>query len=243
MTENKITSLKKAGQVAVAAHLAVSKSINPGVNLLELEEIAATTINQHGLKPAFKGYKGYPAVTCLSVNEEIVHGIPVDRLLEDGDLISVDLGVSCNGWIVDTARSYVVGKADPKLNKLVETAQAALDKAVNVAKIGYKTGDIGAAVQKEVEKNGFAVVEELTGHGVGQTLQESPTIYNYGRPGTGKALIEGMVLAIEPIITLEKTEIAVAEDGWTVVSQNGTIGSHAEDTILVTADEPLILTR
>ncbi len=241
--EDKLRSLKQAGEIAAQIHRRISEKVAPGINVLELEALAASLIKEAGLKPAFQGFKGYPAVTCISINDQIVHGIPTSRILEPGDVVSVDLGVTCDGWIVDTARTHIAGSASVESRKFIATAQAALDAAVKFCQDGCRVGDIGAEIEKIVTEAGFYVVEDLTGHGVGKTLQEPPTIPNHGRAGTGPVIKNGMVLAIEPIITTIPTKIGIASDGWTIIAIDDCLSAHVEDTIAITPDGPIILTR
>lgn len=243
MDSSKLTSLVEAGKIAVAAHAEARRLSEPGVNLLEIEENVRKLIEKAGAVPAFLGYKGYPAATCLSVNEEIVHGIPHDYILEAGDVLAVDLGVSVDGWIVDTARTHAVGTVNASVAHLLNVTAEALNRAITVCRPGHTTGDIGAIVESTAKKGGVAVVRELTGHGVGRTLQEEPSIPNYGRNGTGKSLQSGMVIAVEPITTIKNTDIAVLSDGWTIIARNGSVAAHFEDTIVVTDGDPIVLTR
>lgn len=243
MDKTKFDAFSRAGKVAAAIHQQISQAVKPGVNVLDLEKIAAEMINKANMQPAFKGFKGYPAVTCISINDQIVHGIPTDRIIEDGDVVSVDLGVASDGWIVDTARTHIAGQPSQVAKNLVATAEKALSAAIELCCEGQTVGDIGHAIETIVQAAGFHVVEDLTGHGVGQTLQEPPTIPNYGRPGKGQALKNGMVLAIEPIITTVSTQIGIAADGWTIIATDDCLSAHAEDTIIISPDGPIILTR
>jgi len=230
------------GSVAKKAHAAAKAAIRPGVNVLELEAIIMRVIKEAGMKPAFLGYKDYPAASCISVNDEIVHGIPVDRVLEDGDIVAIDLGVEQGGLIVDTARTHPVGKVSGEVQRLLTVTSNALTAGVKQAKVGNRTGDIGAAVEKVIKAGGFNVVRDLTGHGVGKTLQEPPSIPNFGSPGKGDRLKEGMVLAIEPITSLKPTSIAIRDDGWTIIALNHQPTAHFEDTVVITKDGPIVLT-
>ncbi len=216
--------------------------IKPGLNLLTIEEFVQNSIKKAGMKPAFPT-NHFPAATCLSVNEEVVHGLPHDSELESGDVLKVDLGVWHQGWMVDTARTHSVGKIAPDVKKLLTVTETALEAAIDVCRPGNRVGDISAVIEKTVTKAGFAVIEELSGHGVGQQLQEEPTIPNVGRAGTGPVLKEGMVLAIEPITCLKPTKIAVLADGWTIFAQNGLSTAQFEHTILITTGQPEVLTR
>lgn len=236
-------SLEKAGSLASKIHREVAAMIKPGLNLLEIEKYIDTNIRSNGMLPAFYGYKGYKFASCLSVNEEIVHGLPHDYELQNGDIISVDLGITCNGWMVDTARSHAVGTVTNRLKQLLAATNHSLELAIQEVKIGNHVGDIGNIVEKTINEAGFAVVRDLTGHGVGKTLQEPPTVPNFGKKGTGAVLKEGMVIAIEPIISVEKTEIAILADGWTIIARNGSTCAHFEDTVLITNEGPVVLTK
>ncbi len=243
MTEpEKLETLKKIGAAAKIAHAAVKNAIQPGVTAVELDKIAYDVINNAGMKPAFLGYKGYPAATCISINDEIVHGIPTEQALKEGDIVSVDLGVELNGCIVDTARTHPVGVVSGELKRLLQVTDNALQAAVAQAKVGNRVGDIGAAAEKVIKQGGFHVVRDLTGHGVGKTLQEPPSIPNFGRPGTGTVLEKGMVLAIEPITSLKPTEIAMLSDNWTIVATAHCPCAHFEDTVYLAEDGPVVLT-
>lgn len=243
MTEAKrLETLKEIGVVAKQAHRAVQAAIRPGITAVELDKIAHDVIVNAGAKPAFLGYKGYPAATCISVNDEVVHGIPTERVLEEGDIVSVDLGVERNGCIVDTARTHPVGEVSGELRRLLQVTDSALQEAIAQAKVGNRVGDIGAAAEKVVKQGGFHIVRDLTGHGVGKTLQEPPSIPNFGRPGTGVPLREGMVLAIEPITSLKPTEIAMLSDNWTIIATAHCPCAHFEDTIYLTKSGPVVLT-
>ena len=234
--------LIKVGRVAKKAHSAAAAVIKPGISVMLIEKTVKEVIQGSGMKPAFLGYKGYPTVTCISVNEEIVHGIPNDRILKEGDVVAIDLGVEDNGVIVDTARTHPVGKISQRSALLLRATELALKKGIKQAVIGKKTGDIGATIEKIITSAGFYVIRDLTGHGIGKTLQEPPSIPNFGQPGSGTEIKEGMVLAIEPIISTTDTQITVKSDKWTIVALNNCITAHFEDTILVTKDGPLILT-
>lgn len=244
MTENqkKLESLKKAGVVAHNLHLEIGKMANAGVNLLEIEKFALGYIQKVGMSPSFQGFRGYPSATCLSVNDQVVHGIPVDYELQDGDVLSVDLGVTKDGWIVDTARTHIVGSGDEQAKKLIEVTTTALREAIKLCRPNNRIGDLGAKIEQIVEGAGFAIIGELNGHGVGRRLQEPPSIPNFGINNTGPTIKEGMVLAIEPITCLKPTSIDVLDDGWTILASNGLICAHVEDTIIVTNNGPVTLT-
>jgi len=231
-----------AGALAAAIHAEIKTLIRPGLNLLEIEQVIADRIKSSGMKPAFLGFHGYPAVSCLSVNSVVVHGIPVDYQLQAGDIISVDLGVEKNGWIVDTALTHPVGTVSQSVNHLLKTTEQSLLAGISLAKAGNHVGDIGAKVQSIVEKAGFFIIKELTGHGVGPELQMPPNIPNFGRPGHGPILKEGMVLAIEPITALKPVQVRLEADDWTIKAYPDVVSAHFEHTIFVTKDAPIILT-
>ncbi|QQG50119.1 MAG: type I methionyl aminopeptidase [Candidatus Berkelbacteria bacterium] len=241
MDPKKLAKQQQAGLVAYDFFEELNSFIKPGRNLLEIEVLANKRIKEAGFKPAFLGYKGYPATTCLSVNSAIVHGIPYDYELDDGDVVAVDIGINNDGMLVDTARTYGVGKITTTNQRLIDTTRIALEEAVKLCRPGHTTGDIGACVQGIVEKAGFAVIEELTGHGVGTTLQEAPTVPNYGRPGQGVALQAGMVIAVEPITAIRDVKVVILADGWTVAAKEDVVTAHFEHTILITEDEPVVL--
>lgn len=239
---NKLQALQEAGAAAYDIHQLVKDRIKPGLNLLEIEALIATEIASRDMVPAFKGFNGYPATSCLSVNSAAVHGIPYHYQLKLGDVIGVDLGISNHGWIVDTAWTHAVGPVSNEVNRLLEVTAEALKSGISQAKPGRKVGDISNAIQQTVENAGFFVVRELTGHGVGRTLQEPPTIPNHGRPSTGALIKPGMVLAIEPITALKSVRLTVDEDKWTVRANPDVATAHFEHTIMVTDTEPIVLT-
>jgi methionyl aminopeptidase len=242
MTHN-IELQQAAGLVAWNFFEELNQLIKPGLNLLKIEELARKRISEAGMKGAFLGFKGYPAVTCLSVNSAIVHGIPYDYELQDGDVVAVDIGINNKGYLVDTARTYGVGSLSATNQKLLQVTSQALDAVIPLCTVGTAIGDIGAHIQEVVEDAGFAIVEELTGHGVGKTLQEEPSIPNYGKRGRGRKLEENMVIAIEPITAIKPVRAAVLADGWTIVAEPDVATAHFEHTLLVTAKEPVVFTR
>lgn len=233
-----------AGQVAAAVHQQLAKLVAPGLPVSQLEATARQLISQAQMTPAFLGYKGYPAATCISINSVIVHGIPTNQVLAAGDLVSIDLGVNNQGWLVDVCRTHPVGRVKPELQRLIDTTQAALDQAIAKVKPGLPVGELGATIQAVVESNGFAVVPELTGHGIGRRLQEPPSIHNYGQPSAGAKLSAGQTIAIEPIVVTEPVEVTVLADNWSIEATDRTvISAHIEDTVMVTDTGVLILTR
>ena len=207
--------------------------IKPGVTTLQLDTIAEEFIRDNGAEPGFKGYGGFPNTLCASLNEAVVHGIPNDRPLENGDLISLDCGVLKNGFYGDSAYTFEVGEVAPEIQKLLSVTKECLTLAIEQAVTGKRIGDIGAVVQTHAEENGFGVVRELVGHGLGRELHEAPEVPNYGRRGNGPRLVDGMVLAIEPMINLGTREVLTDEDGWTIVTKDRKVSAHFEHDIVV----------
>ena len=217
--------------------------IAPGITTAEVDALAEKRLREAGAEPAFKGYHGYPATICASVNEQVVHGIPSARRLVAGDIVSVDLGAKMDGFYGDSAVTVAVGPVTPEAAKLLEVTKQSLAEALAVVRAGARLSDIGAAVQRHVEANGFSVVREFVGHGIGVTLHEEPQIPNYGTPGRGPRLAEGMVLAIEPMVNIGQAGVKVLSDGWTAVTKDGSLSAHFEHTVAVTADGCRVLTR
>lgn len=239
-----IEKMRRSGQVVREILEYVRGLVKPGMTTMDLEEAAAARMHEMGVKPAFKGYRGYPAVLCTSVNSEVVHGIPsAKRELKDGDIVSVDTGVVIDGYYGDSATTVAVGKIDPRTQKLLEVTEASLRRGIEAVKAGATLGDIGAAVQEAVEAESFSVVREFVGHGIGTRLHEDPQVPNYGRRGQGQKLKKGMVLCIEPMVSAGKPGVQVLEDGWTAVTEDGSLSAHYEHTVAVTADGAMILTE
>jgi methionyl aminopeptidase len=243
-TPQEIEKMRRSGQVVREVLEYVRGFVKPGASTLDLENAAAEKMQQLGAKPAFKGYRGFPCVLCTSVNSEVVHGIPSkQRVLHDGDIVSIDTGAVLDGFYGDSAITVAVGdKVPARTRKLLEVTLASLEKAIREVKAGATLGDVGAAVQEVVEAEGFSVVREFVGHGIGTRLHEDPQVPNYGRRGQGQKLREGMVLAIEPMVNVGKPGIQVLEDGWTAVTEDGSLSAHFEHTVAVTADGALVLT-
>ena len=234
----------RAANMLVADVLAeLAAMVAPGVTTSDLDTEAERLVRAAGAEPAFKGYRGYPATLCASVNEQVVHGIPSARALNEGDIISLDMGVKLNGFYGDSAVTVPVGRVPDEVGKLLRVTQEALEKAIAQVRIGGRVSDIGHAVQAHVEANGFSVVREFVGHGIGASLHEEPQIANYGEPGRGPRLAEGMVLAIEPMVNMGKPAVKVLADGWTAVTRDGSLSAHFEHTVAVTKDGPLVLTQ
>jgi methionyl aminopeptidase len=224
----------------VLAHLA--GMVAPGVTTRDLDVEAEKRVRAAGAEPAFKGYRGYPCTLCASVNEQVVHGIPSDRPLVEGDIISLDMGVKLNGFYGDSAVTVPVGRVTPEAAALLRVTEESLQKAIAQVRLGGRVSDIGHAVQQHVEASGFSVVREFVGHGIGAALHEDPQIANYGEPGRGPRLAEGMTLAIEPMVNMGKPGVKVLGDGWTAVTKDGSLSAHFEHTVAVTKDGPLVLT-
>lgn len=243
-TKAEIGAMRKAGLIAGQALLEVKKHMEPGISTKQLDDIAEKFIRSCGAKPTFIGYRGYPASLCVSINDEVVHGIPSDRKIKAGDVVSVDVAATIGGFVGDTATTFIVGKASSrKAVELVEATRNSLFAAIDMMKVGNRLGDVGAAVQNFVEPLGYGVVRDFVGHGIGHQMHEEPAVPNYGKPGTGIRLEVGMVLAIEPMVTLGSYDVKVLPDGWTVVTLDGSLAAHFEHTVAVTEDGPQILTK
>ncbi|MBT9330891.1 type I methionyl aminopeptidase [Paracidobacterium acidisoli] len=243
-TPQEIEKMRRSGQVVREVLEHVRSLVKPGTTTQDLENAAAEKMRELGARPAFKGYRGYPCVLCTSINSEVVHGIPsANRVLREGDIVSIDTGVVIDGYYGDSATTIAVGeKIAPRTKKLLEVTQASLERAIGEVKAGATLGDVGAAVQEVVEAEGFSVVREFVGHGIGTRLHEDPQVPNYGRRGQGQKLREGMVLAIEPMVNVGRPGVQVLEDGWTAVTEDGSLSAHFEHTVAVTAEGALVLT-
>lgn len=239
-----IEKMRRSGRIVreVLDHL--RSLVEPGVTTMDLERAAEKKIKELGAKPAFKGYYDYPCVLCTSLNDEIVHGIPSEkRVLKAGDIVSIDCGVVMDGYYGDAAVTVPVNGLNPEIRKLLEVTEASLYKGIEQARIGNAIGDVGAAVQEYVEANGFSVVREFVGHGIGTKLHEEPQVPNFGTRGHGARLREGMVLAIEPMVNSGKPGARVLDDKWTAVTTDGSCSAHFEHCVAVTRDGPMILTE
>jgi len=235
--------MREAGRLVAEVLAELSAHVAPGVSTADLDALAEKRITQAGATPAFKGYHGYPASICASINEEVIHGIPSGRrALREGDIVSIDVGASLGGYFGDSAVTLAVGQVSEQAATLLRVTEEALYKAIERARAGNRVSDIGHAVQQHVEAYGFSVVREFVGHGIGQRMHEEPQVPNYGEPGHGPRLSEGMVLAIEPMVNAGKPAVKVLGDGWTAVTRDGSLSAHFEHTVAVTAREPWILT-
>jgi methionyl aminopeptidase len=239
-----IEIMAQAGQRVSAIFDMLHDIVVPGVSTGHIDSWVAERLQEKNLVSCTKGYMGYKHVSCIAVNDEVVHGVPRNScILRDGDLVKIDICASWNGYCADMARSFFVGKPTENAQKLVAVAQQALDKGIDMARVGNRLSDISAAIQKEVELYGFGVVRDFAGHGIGKNMHEDPEIVNYGKPGCGPVLKEGMTFALEPMITFGKYNTYIAKDGWTVKTVDGSLAAHVEDTVAVTAEGPLVLTR
>jgi len=236
--------MRRSGRIVRKVLDSVRDAVAPGVTTMDLERVAERTIKESGAKPAFKGYYDYPCVLCTSINNEIVHGIPSERrTLKAGDIVSIDTGVVLDGFYGDAAITVPVDGLTPELQKLLDVTRDSLYKGIEAARIGNTIGDVGSAVQRLVEANGFSVVREFVGHGIGTKLHEDPQVPNYGMPGSGPRLRDGMVLAIEPMVNVGRSETRLLDDKWTAVTQDGSWSAHFEHCVAVTKDGPVILTE
>ena len=248
--EHEIEKMREAGRVANLAQKAVEAAIRPGISTYELDKIAEETMIKNGAIPAeknfpseIKGVPPFPGSICASVNDIVIHGIPSKHeILQDGDIISVDLVALKDGYNGDCARTYIVGNVDNETKRLVEVTKQAFFEGIKYAKPGFRLGDISHAIQEHIEKNGFSVLREFEGHGIGKEMHEDPGIPNFGKPGRGPRLEAGMCLAIEPMVIMGKPDIVQYDDGWTIGSEDGSKTAHYENTILITKNEPEILT-
>ncbi len=241
-TDEEIAILREAGRIVARCHELLAREIRPGITTRELDQMAEAFIRKAGAIPTFKGYHGYPAAICTSVNDEVVHGIPGDRALVEGDIVSIDIGATYEGFVGDAARTYAVGRVTRLARRLIGVTERALMAGIERARPGMRLSDIGHAVQRHVESRGFSVVRDYVGHGIGRQMHEEPQIPNFGPPGRGPILGVGMVLAIEPMVNAGGCEVYTAEDGWTVRTKDGSLSAHCEHTVAIGRDGPVILT-
>ncbi len=242
-TAAEIEKMRASGRILREVHNTIAPVVQPGATTMDLEQAALDRIASFGVQAAFKGYHGYPAALCTSINEEVVHGMPnVKRVLKEGDIVSIDCGVILEGFYSDAAVTYAVGAQTELTTRLLATTRASLDAAIAQAQVGGRLGDISAAVQEICEAEGFGVVRDFVGHGIGRNMHEDPQVPNFGPRGKGPRLKAGMVLAIEPMINAGKPEVRVLKDGWTAVTVDGSYSAHFEHTVAITKDGPQILT-
>lgn len=242
-TPAELESMRRASRVVAEVLSQLQPLVKPGVSTAELDKFAEKRVRELGAVPAFLGYRGYPATLCVSINEEIVHGIPSPkRFVKAGDIVSLDMGAVADGFYGDAALTVAAGEISPEARRLMDVTRESLGKALSAVKAGARLGDVSNAVQKYAEEHGMAVVREFTGHGIGRRLHEEPSIPNFGRPGSGPLLKAGMTLAIEPMLCLGRADVVVKNDGWTAVSADGSLAAHFEHTVAVTEDGCEILT-
>ncbi len=239
---HEIESMRRAGRVLAELLQVLSREICPGMKTRELDRITARELSRLGAKPSFLGYRGFPGRLCISINDEIVHGIPGDRVISEGDIVSLDVGAVVDGFQADSATTVGIGQVSPVARSLMEAASGALKAGIAASRKGSRLGDISSAIQTFVEARGFSVVREYTGHGIGRDMHEDPQIPNFGQPGEGIELREGMAMAIEPMVNAGSWRTRVAPNRWTVLTSDGSLSAHFEHTIAVTNGEPDVLT-
>ncbi|OGC11496.1 type I methionyl aminopeptidase [candidate division WOR-1 bacterium RIFOXYA12_FULL_52_29] len=241
-TDQEIKLMREAGKIAAESLAVLKDSLRAGMTTSELDAAGEELILKRGAEPVFKGYRGYKHATCISVNSEVVHGIPGGRLIKDGDIVSIDVGVRYKGYCGDNAATFAVGAVSGKASKLIRACREALKAGIKQARAGRRLGDVSSAIQKVSEKHGFSVVRELYGHGIGRDLHEDPLVPNFGFAGEGIHLRAGMIIAIEPMLNTGSWRIKTLNDGWTVVTEDGGLSSHFEHTVVITDGDPEILT-
>lgn len=241
-TGRELKIMKEACRISAGALQVIGKAIEPGVTTAELDRMAEAYILKEGGTPNFKNYQGYPATACISINNEVIHGIPGSRKILAGDIVSVDLGAKFNGYHGDNAATFACGDVSAEAKRLMDATRESLYEGIQAACAGNRIGDIGNAVQRYVESRGFSVVRQFVGHGIGTQLHEAPEVPNFGNPGRGVRLLPGMTLAIEPMVNFGDPEVKVLSDGWTVITKDGSLSAHYEHTIVVTPDGPQIMT-
>ena len=241
--DEEIAAMRQAGRIVATILEILSEQVKPGMKTKELDIIAERELERLGAKPSFKGYRGFPANVCVSVNDEIVHGIPGERVLNEGDIVSLDFGAIYEGFQGDAAVTVAVGRVSPAAKRLIEATRGSLEAAIAVAYPGAMLGDVSAAIQNCAESRGYSVVREYTGHGIGREMHEEPQIPNFGSPGTGPVLKKGMTLALEPMLNTGDWHTRLADDHWTVLTADGSLSAHFEHTIAIINAEPEVLTR
>ena len=240
--EREISMMRRACKITAAARALAGDMVRPGVTTKEIDKAVHDFIVSQGATPSFLNYSGYPASACISVNQTVIHGIPDNRVLQEGDIVSIDVGAYWGGFHGDCAATFACGEISPEAKKLIDVTKQSFFEGIKFARQGCRVSDIGSAVQAYVESNGFSVVRDFIGHGVGANLHESPEVPNYGRPGRGPRLIKGMTLAVEPMVNAGSYGVRVLSDGWTTVTADGSLSAHYENTVLITDGEPEILT-
>jgi len=241
-SKDEIAKMRRAGEIAAKVLAEVASAVKPGIKTKELDKLAEQLIKSQGAIALFKGYNGFPASICVSINEEVVHGIPGKREIHEGDIVGIDLGVNYDGYCSDIATTVMVGEVGAEKKKLVEVTREALNRAIKICKNGNKIGDVAHAVQSYVEENGYSVVRALAGHGIGKNMHEDPEVPNYGKPGFGVELKPGMVIAIEPMVNMGGYEVMAKNDNWTIVTSDSKPSAHFEHTVAVMENSALVLT-
>lgn len=241
-TPEQVEAMRRSGEVLARCHRMLRAKARPGVTTKELDTAAEKFIRSQGGTPAFLGYRGFPGSICTSLNSMVVHGIPDDSELRRGDILSLDIGVVLDGWVSDAAVTFAIGEASEEANRLMDTTRRSLFAGIAEAKAGNHLGDIGAAIQRVVENDGMSVIRQLVGHGIGRSMHEDPQVHNFGQPGSGPLLEEGVTLAIEPMVNVGGPEIRMGDDDWAVYSADGSLAAHFEFTVAVANDGPRILT-
>lgn len=243
-SQQEIDIMRESGKVTAYILSELANRIKPGISTKDIDDFVESTILQHKMIPSFKGYNGFPASACVSVNEELVHGIPSSkRILKPGDIVSVDVGSTYKGYVSDAARTYGVGEISPEAQRLITATKDSFFAGLEYCKVGCRLSDISAAIQRKIEvEEGFSIVRDFVGHGVGRKMHEEPQIPNYGKPGRGPRLAAGMVFAIEPMVNQGSYEVEVLDDRWTVVTSDGKLSAHYENTVVITDGEPELLT-
>lgn len=237
-----IELMRKAGRIVAETLLLVGKKVQPGITTAELDSIAEEFITKHGAKPSFKGLYGFPASLCISVNEQVVHGIPGGYVLKEGDIVSVDCGAEIDGFHGDAARTFAVGNISDEARKLIQVTEESFFRGIELAKVGNNLTDISHEIQSYVEASGFSVVRDFVGHGIGKSVHEDPEVPNFGRPGRGPKLVAGMTLAIEPMVNIGTYRVTTLGDDWTVITADKSLSAHYENTVVILPDGPEILT-
>ncbi len=243
-TSRELSLMKEACVISAGALKAAGEAVAPGVSTADINRVAHEYIVKHGAVPTFLGYNGYPAASCISINDEVIHGIPnKKRIVKAGDIVSIDVGATFNGYVGDNAATFAAGEISPEAQRLCDTTRESLYEGIKAAVAGGRIGDIGSTIQRYCEERGFSVVREYTGHGVGKVMHEDPSVPNFGTPGRGVRLLPGMTIAIEPMINMGVAGIRQLPDGWTVKTKDGKLSAHFEHTVAITANGPVILTQ
>lgn len=242
-TERELKLMREAGRISAGALKVAGEAVEPGISTAEIDRIAEKYILSQGARPNFKGYNGFPATACISINDQVIHGIPSKKqIVKEGDIVSIDLGAVFEGYHSDNAATFAAGDVSPEAQRLMDVTRESLYEGIKMARAGGRIGDISAAVQQYTEARGYSVVRQYVGHGVGASLHEAPEVPNFGTPGRGVRLLPGMTLAIEPMINMGTEKVKVMPDGWTVLTADGALSAHFEHSVVITADGPQILT-